>query len=285
MKRLIRIVRRFAEIVPPLRASGEGPPGGPARRLPLGLRRRLHRARPHEACAVRAAPHVQRDDRVGVGVVDVTSPATADCRGGGRRSPFSCGCCLVGVFAFALAEPRAVRTSDMLSVVYAIDMSDSIGESSTDSALQFLAQTVTQKPEKDQAGLVVFGRKRGRRAAAAAIVSVRLGVGLDQFAGRSRRDQHRAGPVARRGHAARGQPGTHRAHFRRYGDRRQPVAHSRRAQVAGNRRRCAADSVRLQQGGLARTARSAAVREDRRKLRGGDRALELAAGDRAARRP
>jgi Ca-activated chloride channel homolog len=65
---------------------------------------------------------------------------------------------LVGVFAFALAEPRAARTSDTLSVVYAIDMSDSIGESSTDSALQFLAQTVTQKPEKDQAGLVVFGR-------------------------------------------------------------------------------------------------------------------------------
>ncbi len=65
---------------------------------------------------------------------------------------------LIGVFAFALAEPRAVRTSDTLSVVYAIDLSDSIGEGSTDAALQFLAQTVTQKPEKDQAGLVVFGR-------------------------------------------------------------------------------------------------------------------------------
>jgi uncharacterized membrane protein/Mg-chelatase subunit ChlD len=65
---------------------------------------------------------------------------------------------LVGIFVLALAEPRAVRTSDTLSVVYAIDMSDSIGEGSTDAALQFLAQTVTQKPEKDQAGLVVFGR-------------------------------------------------------------------------------------------------------------------------------
>jgi Ca-activated chloride channel homolog len=65
---------------------------------------------------------------------------------------------LVGVVAFALAEPRAVRTSDMLSVIYAIDLSDSIGESSSDAALQFLANTVTQKPEKDQAGLVVFGR-------------------------------------------------------------------------------------------------------------------------------
>jgi hypothetical protein len=65
---------------------------------------------------------------------------------------------LVGVFAFALAEPRAVRTSDLLSVVYAIDLSDSIGENATETAMQFLAQTVTQKPEKDQAGLVVFGR-------------------------------------------------------------------------------------------------------------------------------
>jgi Ca-activated chloride channel homolog len=65
---------------------------------------------------------------------------------------------VIGVFAFALAEPRSVRTSDTLSVVYAIDLSDSIGEGSSDQALQFLTQTVTQKPERDQAGLVVFGR-------------------------------------------------------------------------------------------------------------------------------
>jgi Ca-activated chloride channel homolog len=65
---------------------------------------------------------------------------------------------LVGVFALALAEPRAVRTSDLLSVVYAIDLSDSIGEGSTEAALNFMSGTVTQKPERDQAGLVVFGR-------------------------------------------------------------------------------------------------------------------------------
>ena len=65
---------------------------------------------------------------------------------------------LVGLFALLMAEPRAVRTRDVLSVVYALDISDSIGERSTDSALQFIARTVAEKPEQDEAGLVVFGR-------------------------------------------------------------------------------------------------------------------------------
>jgi uncharacterized membrane protein len=78
----------------------------------------------------------------------------------GRRAgmAFLVRALVVGVFCVALAEPRAVRTSDLLSVVYAIDLSDSIGEGSTETALQFMAATVNQKPERDQAGLVVFGR-------------------------------------------------------------------------------------------------------------------------------
>ncbi len=78
----------------------------------------------------------------------------------GRRAgiAFLVRALLLGVFCLALAEPRAVRTSDLLSVVYAIDLSDSIGEGSTETALQFMATTVNQKPERDQAGLVVFGR-------------------------------------------------------------------------------------------------------------------------------
>jgi uncharacterized membrane protein len=78
----------------------------------------------------------------------------------GRRAgmAFLVRALVVGVFCVALAEPRAVRTSDLLSVVYAIDLSDSIGEGSTETALQFMAVTVNQKPERDQAGLVVFGR-------------------------------------------------------------------------------------------------------------------------------
>jgi uncharacterized membrane protein len=65
---------------------------------------------------------------------------------------------LVALFVMLLAGPRAVRTSEVLSVVYAVDRSDSIGERASDAALQYVARTVSQKPEKDEAGLVVFGR-------------------------------------------------------------------------------------------------------------------------------
>jgi uncharacterized membrane protein/Mg-chelatase subunit ChlD len=65
---------------------------------------------------------------------------------------------LIGAFVMALAEPRAVRKSDTLSVVYALDVSDSMGEKISDQSLNWIMQTVTKKPEKDEAGLVVFGR-------------------------------------------------------------------------------------------------------------------------------
>jgi len=65
---------------------------------------------------------------------------------------------IVGVFVLLLAEPRAVRKSDTLSVVYALDISDSMGDKVSDQALSWIMQTVQKKPEKDEAGLVVFGR-------------------------------------------------------------------------------------------------------------------------------
>jgi len=65
---------------------------------------------------------------------------------------------VVGVFVVVLAAPRAVRENDQLAVVYALDVSDSIGEKSTDAALVYVVNTVTGKPGKDSAGLVVFGR-------------------------------------------------------------------------------------------------------------------------------
>lgn len=64
----------------------------------------------------------------------------------------------VGAFVMLLAEPRAVRSNDTLSVVYTLDVSDSIGERSTDAALGFVTRTVSAKPPKDEAGLIVFGR-------------------------------------------------------------------------------------------------------------------------------
>jgi len=68
---------------------------------------------------------------------------------------------LLGVFAILLSEPRAVRKSRTLSTVYALDISDSVGPGAADKALAFIVRTVSEKPEGDEAGLVVFGREAG----------------------------------------------------------------------------------------------------------------------------
>lgn len=65
---------------------------------------------------------------------------------------------LLGVFILALAEPRVIRRSIGLAVMYALDVSDSMGETVSDKALSYIVKTAGSKPEKDQAGLVVFGR-------------------------------------------------------------------------------------------------------------------------------
>ncbi len=65
---------------------------------------------------------------------------------------------LIGAMLIVLAEPRSVKTSDVLSVNYVIDVSDSVGDSSTDRALEFVAQTIPLKPPHDEAGLIAAGR-------------------------------------------------------------------------------------------------------------------------------
>jgi Ca-activated chloride channel homolog len=64
---------------------------------------------------------------------------------------------IVGGFVMLLAEPHAVRTRDIVSVVYTLDVSDSIGEDQIDQGLEFVARHNLEKPLKDEAGLVVFG--------------------------------------------------------------------------------------------------------------------------------
>jgi uncharacterized membrane protein len=64
---------------------------------------------------------------------------------------------LFGLLILVLAEPRAVRTSDRVSVVYNVDVSDSV-RPWRNEALEFVAQTAAEKPAADEAGLVVFGR-------------------------------------------------------------------------------------------------------------------------------
>jgi len=57
-----------------------------------------------------------------------------------------------------LASPRAVRESNSLNVIYTLDVSDSIGGESINKALEYIAKTVQERPEKDKAGLIIFGK-------------------------------------------------------------------------------------------------------------------------------
>jgi uncharacterized membrane protein len=65
---------------------------------------------------------------------------------------------VLGLFILALAEPRVVQRNDGLALVYALDVSDSMGEKVSDQSLSYILKTAGAKPEKDEAGLVVFGR-------------------------------------------------------------------------------------------------------------------------------
>ncbi len=66
--------------------------------------------------------------------------------------------CLVGLCVAALAEPRSVRERDVTSVVFALDVSDSVGRGVESQALELFSGAVSKKPINDEAGLVVFGR-------------------------------------------------------------------------------------------------------------------------------
>jgi len=66
---------------------------------------------------------------------------------------------LLGLLSMVLAEPRSVKSMDVMSVVFALDVSDSIY--SPDDALKYVVQTVqNQRPKgkSDQAGLIIFGK-------------------------------------------------------------------------------------------------------------------------------
>jgi uncharacterized membrane protein/Mg-chelatase subunit ChlD len=64
---------------------------------------------------------------------------------------------LLTALIYALAEPRRVRRSDSLTVVYTLDASDSMGEKVSDKALSWIIQTAKDRQEKDAVGLVAFG--------------------------------------------------------------------------------------------------------------------------------
>jgi len=65
---------------------------------------------------------------------------------------------LLALFAIVLAEPRAVRSRDVMAAMFVVDVSDSIRGDSTDASLRYVAAASTTKPTNDQMGLIFFGK-------------------------------------------------------------------------------------------------------------------------------
>lgn len=66
---------------------------------------------------------------------------------------------ILGLFAMVLAEPRSVRSRDTMSVIFALDVSDSIY--SSDQAVKYITRTVQEQRPRgtdDQQGLIIFGK-------------------------------------------------------------------------------------------------------------------------------
>ena len=66
--------------------------------------------------------------------------------------------CLVGLFIIVLADPRSIRKSDSVQLVLVEDLSASVGSSESQRGVEFLTRLYAQKPERDEIGLVLFGR-------------------------------------------------------------------------------------------------------------------------------
>ena len=64
---------------------------------------------------------------------------------------------LIAVLITVLAEPRSVRENDDLSVVYVLDVSDSVGKIATTEGLKYILATANDRPDGDRAGLVILG--------------------------------------------------------------------------------------------------------------------------------
>ena len=164
-----------------------------------------------------------------------------------------------------------MRSRDVMSVDVLIDVSDSI---TARQRRAYIADTCsnpsTAKPQPTKPGLIVFGKTPAVELPPRTSFPVRGA----QLAARPRRDEHRAGAVAGRGDAARGEPGPDRADQRR---RRRPRAACRAMLDELKSRGIAVDVLPIEytytQRSLAGAARTAAGGEARRDLRSGDGAV------------
>jgi uncharacterized membrane protein len=90
---------------------------------------------------------------------------------------------IFAIFVMLLAEPRAVRESKALNVMYVLDVSDSIGTIPVNKASDYIVKTAHGRPEKDKAGLIIFGKD-----AAVEYPPRTTELSLDQISSRIRKD-------------------------------------------------------------------------------------------------
>lgn len=65
--------------------------------------------------------------------------------------------CLFTLLVMVLAEPRSIRTRDVVSAMFLVDVSDSVRGDAVDSAMRYVVESSAQKPAKDEVGLLIFG--------------------------------------------------------------------------------------------------------------------------------
>ena len=64
---------------------------------------------------------------------------------------------LFSLLVLALADARLLRTSDSLSVIFLVDQSDSLSNTSQQEAIAFIEEALADMPVEDTAGVIVFG--------------------------------------------------------------------------------------------------------------------------------
>ncbi|HYO43195.1 MAG TPA: VWA domain-containing protein [Candidatus Limnocylindrales bacterium] len=76
---------------------------------------------------------------------------------GRRRAALAIRVALLSALVFALAGFQLVLPVDRLSVVYVVDLSDSVGTAGREEALAYLRESLAAKEDDDIAGIVAFG--------------------------------------------------------------------------------------------------------------------------------
>jgi Ca-activated chloride channel family protein len=78
---------------------------------------------------------------------------------GRRRAALLVRAGLLSALVLALAGFQLVLPVDRLATVFVLDLSDSVGESGREEALQFVRDSLKEMPEGDVAGIVAFGKE------------------------------------------------------------------------------------------------------------------------------